>query len=90
MDVGPDDRAVVFDWLGAAPEFEQYRSAEVVESPGAVALVAVGVDIGRAGWRTLAGLRHRVPAVLSEPLGSRVFVDLHGNAAQAIRAPRPS
>jgi len=47
-----------------------------------VALVAVGVDVGPAGWRTLAGVRHRVRAVLSEPLGSRVFVDRHGNAAQ--------
>lgn len=52
--------------------------------------LAVGVAIGPRAWRALVVFRHQVLAVLSEPLGSCVFVDVHGSVAQAIRAVRPS
>jgi hypothetical protein len=76
----------VVDWLGAVPAFERYSSAEVIESAQAFAVVAVGVDVGPAGARTLAGHMHRVPALLREPVGARVYVDLHGHAAQVVKA----
>lgn len=82
VEVGPDDRTLVVHWLGAVPAFERYPTAEVVESAQAFAVVAIGEDIGPPGARTAAGHVHRVPAVLREPLGARVYVDLHGNAGQ--------
>ena len=89
VEVGPDDRTLVVHWLGASPHFERYPTAEVVESAQAFTVVPVGEDVGPAGWRTAAGHVHRVPAVLREPLGARVFVDLHGHAGQAIRTADP-
>lgn len=83
---GPDDRALVVDWLGAIPAFERYPSAEVIESAQAFTVVAVGVDVGPDGARTLVGHMHQVPALLREPVGARVYVDLHGHAGQVVRA----
>lgn len=85
IDVSADDRTVTLYWLGAAPEHERYPEAEAVESGRAVALVARGEDTGSTGARRAIGDIHRVPARLRQPLGARVFVDLHGNAGQAIR-----
>ena len=50
----------------------------------AFAVVPIGEDIGPPGARTLVGHIHRVPAVLRDPVGARVFVDLRGNARQVI------
>jgi hypothetical protein len=85
VQVGSDGRSVVVDWLGAVPAFERYPTAEVVETDQAFAIVAIGVDVGPDGPRTLAGHIHKVPALLREPIGARVYVDLHGHAGQVIR-----
>ena len=85
VDVGPDDCALTLHWLAAPPVYEQYPTAEILESPDAVTLVPVGFDIGPEGPRQAIGHIHRVTASLQRPLGSRVFVDLNGNAGQAIR-----
>jgi hypothetical protein len=85
VEVGQDDRSMLVHWLGGAPNCERYPTAEVVESRAAVAVVPVGEDIGPPGPRTAVGYVHRVPAVLQEPLGARVLVDLNGNPQQAIR-----
>lgn len=86
VEVGPDDRTLVVHWLGASPQFERYQTAEIVESAQAFTVVPVGTNIGPPGYRTLAGHVHRVPAVLEERVGARVFVDLHGHAGQVIRS----
>ncbi len=87
VDVAGDDRSLVVHWLGAVPEFERYPSATVIESAAAFAVVPAGVDIGPPGARTLAGFMHQVPAVLQEPVGARVYVDLHGHAGRVVKAP---
>ena len=84
MDVGADEHSVLVHWLGGSPAFECYPRAEVVESAQAFAVVAVGVDVGPPGWRTLAGFVHQVPAVLREPVGARVYVDLQGHAGRVV------
>lgn len=89
VEVGQDDRSLLVYWLGGAPNLERYPRAEVVESRTAVAIVPVGEDIGPPGPRTAVGYRHRVPALLSEPLRARVLIDLNGNPQQAIRQTRP-
>jgi hypothetical protein len=83
IQVGPDDRTVILNWLGSLPGLERYDQAEAVESEHAVACVARGTDVGPPGPRVAAGYVHRVPARLREPLGARVFVDLHGRARVA-------
>lgn len=90
VDVGADEHSVVVHRLGAAPAFERYPKAEVVESAQAFAVVPVGVDIGPPGARTAAGFVHQVPAVLREPVGARVYVDLHGYAGRVVKAADPS
>jgi hypothetical protein len=85
IQAGSDGRSVVVDWLGAVPAFERYLTAEVVETAQAFGIVAIGIDVGPDGPRTLAGHIHKVPALLSEPIGARVYVDLHGHAGQVIR-----
>jgi hypothetical protein len=86
VQVGCDDRALVVDWLGAVPAFERYPSAELIESAQAFAVVAAGVDVGPDGIRTLAGHMHQVPALLTAPVGDRVYVNLHGHAGEVIKA----
>jgi hypothetical protein len=86
VEVASDDRSLTVDWLGAVPTFERYTTATVIESPQAFAVVAIGEDISPPGIRTLVGHIHHVPAVLHEPLGARVFVDLHGNAGRVVQA----
>jgi hypothetical protein len=83
VEVGQDDRSMLVHWLGGAPSRERYPTAEVVESSTAVAVVPVGEDIGPPGPRTAVGYVHRVRAVLREPLGVRVLIDLNGNPQQA-------
>ncbi len=90
VDVGADERSVVVHWLGAAPAFERYPTATVIESAQAFAIVPVGVDIGPPGARTLAGFMHQVPAVLEQPVGARVYVDLHGHAGRVVNPATPN
>lgn len=90
VEVAADDRTLTVEWLGAVPQFEHYSTAKVIGSPTAVAAVAIGEDVGPPGARTLAGYMHRVPAVLQQPLGARVFVDLHGNAGRVATSPASS
>ncbi|MDE3133203.1 MAG: hypothetical protein KGL15_03970 [Acidobacteriota bacterium] len=85
VEVDADDRSVLVHWLGGPPDNERYRRTEVVESDTAVAVVPVGEDVGPPGYRTAVGYVHRVPAVLREPLGARVLVDLNGNPQEAVR-----
>jgi hypothetical protein len=89
VEVGQGDRSLLVHWLGGAPNLERYSRAEVIESRTAVAVVPVGEDIGPPGPRTAVGYVHRVPALLREPLGPRVLVDLNGNPQQAIRQTEP-
>jgi hypothetical protein len=38
------------------------------------------------GYRThQPGVRHQVPALLSAPVGNRVYVDLHGHAGEVVK-----
>ena len=90
VDVAADERSLVAHWLGASPAFERYPEAEVVESAHAFSIVAVGVDIGPPGVRTAVGFLHQVPAVLREPVGARVYVDLRGHAGRVVKAANPS
>jgi hypothetical protein len=85
LEVADDDCAVTLFWLGAAPEYERYPEAQVIESDRAVTLVARGEDLGWTGFRRAIGHVHRVPARLRLPLGARVFVGLDGTARQAIK-----
>lgn len=87
VEVASDDRTLVVHWLGGSPAVERYGKAEVIESPQAFAVVPIGEDIGPPGARTAIGHVHRVPAVLHDPVGDRVYVDLHGRAGQVIPAP---
>jgi hypothetical protein len=86
VEVFSDDRTIVVHWLGGSPAFERYEQAEVIESPQAFAVVPLGEDVGPPGARTLPGYVHHVPAMLRDPLGDRVYVDLHGQAGQVIAA----
>ncbi len=61
-------------------EYERYARGDVVESRQAVAVVPVGVDVGPPGARRAIGYMHKITVRLTEPLGARVYVDLHGNA----------
>jgi hypothetical protein len=89
VDVGADQHSMVVHWLGASPAFERYPKAEVVDSAEAFAVVPVGVDIGPPGARTLAGFVHRVPAALRDPVGARVYVNLHGHAGRVVKTGDP-
>lgn len=84
VDVAPDDRTLTLHFIGAAPAFEEYPRAEVIESDRAVTIVPEGRDIGPSGWRTLAGYMHQITVRLARPVGARVFVDLHGEAGEAV------
>lgn len=90
VEVADDDRSLLVHWLGGAPDFERYLSAQVIESKAAVSVVPVGEDIGPPGARTAVGCVHRVPALLREPLGARVLVDLNGNPQRLIRHIQPA
>jgi hypothetical protein len=90
VDIAADEHSVVVHCLGAVPAFERYPKAEVIESAQAFAIVAVGVDIGPPGARTLADFVHQVPAVLRDPAGARVYVDLHGHAGRVVKTTDPS
>jgi hypothetical protein len=80
IEIGADDLSIVVPWLGSHPEVETYPRAKIIETATAVGAVAVRKDMGYRGWVTAVGIKHRIRACLSKPLGNRVFVDLHGNA----------
>jgi hypothetical protein len=77
-----DGRSLTYRFMGALPNYEHYPSAEVIESPQAVAVVPQAEDIGPPGARIAPGFGHRITVTLEEPLGARVLVDLHGNAGE--------
>ena len=77
-----DGGALIYRFTGGAPSHERYASAEVVESGRAVAVVPEAEDIGPPGARPAIGFGRRVTVTLSEPLGDRVLVDLHGRASE--------
>jgi hypothetical protein len=78
--LGRDGMTLTVDQLGGPPEYERYARGAVVESRQAVAVVPVGVDVGPPGARRAIGYMHQITVRLTEPLGARVYVDLHGNA----------
>jgi hypothetical protein len=75
-----DGITLTVDQLGGPPEYERYVRGDVVESPQAVTVVPIGVDVGPPGARRAIGYIHQITVRLTEPLGARVYVDLHGNA----------
>jgi hypothetical protein len=77
-----DGRTLTYRFMGALPNYEHYPSAEVIESPQAVAVVPHAEDVGPSGARIAPGFGHRITVTLEEPLGARVLVDLHGNAGE--------
>jgi hypothetical protein len=77
-----DGRTLTFRFIGALPMYERYPTAEVIESPHAVAVVPHGEDVGPPGMRIPPGYGHKIVVTLREPLGARVLVDRHGNAAE--------
>lgn len=79
-----EGRTLTFRFIGALPNYERYPSAEVVESPQAVAVVPQAEDIGPPGARIAPGFGHQITVTLAEPFGARVLVDLHGNASEVI------
>jgi hypothetical protein len=87
-DLDPDGVMFMVHFTGALPEYEQYPRAEVIESPHAVAVVPIGVDVGPPPGvaRILPGHPHKVTVHLLEPLGARVYVDVHGHAGEVLAA----
>jgi hypothetical protein len=77
-----DGATLTYRFTGGAPSFVRYAPAEVVESGQAVAVVPEAEDIGPPGARPAVGFGRRVTVTLSEPLGARVLVDLHGRASE--------
>lgn len=90
VQLGPDGSSIAFSGIGSSPHVETYRSAEAIETGGAVSVVAVRHDEGFRGWATAVGHAHRVTARLRTPLGERVVVDLHGDAVAVTLAATPS
>jgi hypothetical protein len=86
VEAGPGDATLTLHFMGALPEYERYRAAEVIESAKAVAIVPKAEDIGPPGARILPGYGHQVTVKLASPIGPRVFVDLHGHARQVLPA----
>jgi hypothetical protein len=87
VEASPDDATVTLFFTGGLPEYERYPEAEVVESAKAVSIVPRAEDIGPPGARILPGYGHQISVQLRSRIGARVFVDLHGHAAQ-VRTPR--
>lgn len=77
-----DGHTLTYRFTGGLPSFERYPSAEVVESAQAVAVVPQAEDIGPPGPRAAVGFGRRITVTLSEPLGARVLVNLHGQASE--------
>jgi hypothetical protein len=80
IELGSDGRSIVIPWLGSHPVVESYPRAKIIETSTAVSAVGVRKDMGYRGWVTAVGIKHRIPARLSQPLGNRVFINLHGHA----------
>jgi hypothetical protein len=81
-DIASDRRTLTFHFMGALPQYERYPTAEVIESPHAVAVVPHGEDVGPPGTRIAPGYGRRIVVALRKPLGARVLVDPHGNACE--------
>lgn len=77
-----DGRTLTFSFTGDPPSYTTYPRAEVVRSRRAVAIVPVAKDVGPSGPRRLPGYTPEVIVRLDEPIGARVFVDLHGNPGE--------
>ena len=86
IEIATDGQSIIVPWLGSHPEVETYPWARIIETPAAVCAVGARKDMGYQGWVTAVGIQHRISARLNEPLGNRVFVDLHGHAMQVTPA----
>jgi len=87
IETGVDWQSLVIPWLGSSPEVETFPSVTLVETSTAVSAVAIRKDMGFRGWATSAGVKHCVAACLQNPLGDRVFVNLHGDPLPVMTAP---
>lgn len=81
-ELAPDGRSLTLHFIGGNPAFVRYPRAEVVESGQAGVLLEIEEDFGPAGARTAEGHERVATGTLEAPLGSRVLVDLHGNARE--------
>jgi hypothetical protein len=72
--LGADERTLVLEFLGSPPQYTDYPRALVLESPTAVAVVPVPVEL-LEGDRLLYGQQREVTAHLDAPLGARVEID---------------
>ncbi len=72
--LGADERTLVLEFLGSPPQYTDYPRALVLESPTAVAVVPVPVEL-LEGDRLLYGQQREVTAHLDAPLGARVAID---------------
>lgn len=84
VEVGADNRSIVVPCLESHPEVETSPRGKIIETSTAVCAVGVREDMGYRGRVTAVGIKHLIPARLSEPLGNRVFVNLHGHAMPVI------
>lgn len=80
VEVSADRRTVFFSWVGSL--HGDYR-VEVVETATAITAVAINQPkpTDRRGWWAEPGHTVRLSAHLKEPIGGRVFLDLHGDPA---------
>ena len=76
-----DGATLTYRFVGGPPNVARYPSAEVVESAQAVVVVPEAEDIGPPGARPAVGFGRRITVTLSQPLGARVLVNLHGQAS---------
>jgi hypothetical protein len=71
---GADERTLILEFIGSPPQYTDYPRAVVLESPTAVAVIPVPLEL-LEGDRLLYGQQREVTAHLDNPLGARVAVD---------------
>ena len=86
--LGEDECHVVLQFLGSPPQFTDYRTAVVLESATAVAIVPVPLELV-AGDRPLYAQEREMAARLAEPLGARVLVDYRNGCAVPVLSAQP-
>jgi hypothetical protein len=91
IEVEADGRSIVIPWMGSPAA--RYR-VELVETSTAISGVAIRAEETEPTGSTLPvvakGMTVRVPARLSEPIGNRIFVDLHGLAMNVAASSEPA
>lgn len=98
IEIDPTGKEITFSWAGEWPPGETISAVESIETDHAVSLAVImerkPAEPGM-GY-TLQGTSRRITSWLARPLGSRVFVGLHGEPLEVIPAgtasqtPRPT